>query len=72
MMSSALKRTSLEDLKAGSVLEAFLDAEAEMRQFKRRTDLVKFLSKLDNRFKKYDYHQYTPNIINIPLGIGKL
>jgi len=53
MMGSVLGKTSLEDLKAGSVLEAFLDAEVEIRKLQRRANLVRFLSKLDGRFKKH-------------------
>lgn len=53
MMSSVLSKTDLEDLKSGSILEAFLDAETEMRKSQRRANLVRFLSKLDNRFKKH-------------------
>jgi len=53
MMGSVLSKTDLEDLKVGSVLEAFLDAEVEMRKSQRRANLIRFLSKLDNRFKKH-------------------
>ena len=53
MMGSVLGKTSLEDLKAGSVLEAFLDAEVEIRKLQRRANLVRFLSKLDGCFKKH-------------------
>lgn len=53
MMSEALSKTSIQDLKAGSVIEAFFDTETKMRSEIKRINLIRFLTKLDPRFRKH-------------------
>lgn len=53
MLSQTLAKTSINDLKTGSVIEAFFDAETKMRGEIRRVNLIRFLTKLDPRFRKH-------------------
>ncbi len=53
MIGQALAKTSIEDLKAGSVIEAFFDSETKMRGEIKRVNLIRFLTKLDPRFRKH-------------------
>lgn len=53
MMGGMLAKTSIEDLKTGSVIEAFFDSETKMRGEIKRVNLIRFLTKLDPRFRKH-------------------
>ena len=53
MMSQTLSKTSIQDLKTSSVIEAFFDADTKMRTEIKRVNLIRFLTKLDPRFRKH-------------------
>ena len=53
MVGEMLKNTNISDLKTGSVFEAYLDADVEMRKQIKRVNLIRFLVKLDPRFRKH-------------------
>ena len=53
MIGQTLAKTPIEDLKAGSVIEAFFDSETKMRGEIKKINLVRFLTKLDPRFRKH-------------------
>lgn len=48
IVGAALKQTSVSDLNAGSVMKTLLDSVEDIRQ---KENLLKFLQKLDSRFK---------------------
>lgn len=52
-LSSVLTSTKIEDLEPGSVFKQLIESERIMKDQNRRIQLIKFLSKLDGRFKKH-------------------
>lgn len=53
LMSQTLAKTPIEDLKTGSVIDAFFDSETKMRGDIKKINLITFLAKLDPRFRKH-------------------
>ncbi len=58
MLDDLMNKVDIQDLESGSVLRAALEAgiEAciEAEHFNKRLNLIRFLAKLDGRFKKYN------------------
>lgn len=53
MFKNTLLKTSIEDLAPDSIINTLLEMDTDLRDKDRRTKLIKFLAKLDPRFKRH-------------------